>query len=77
MVAPDVEDLYRRVRMLSTAKQLELVALVAKDLAQPARESGDPHRSLLELEGLGAALWDGIDAQGYVDDLRREWDHRP
>jgi hypothetical protein len=29
------------------------------------------------LEGLGAEIWTGIDAQRYVDDLRREWDHRP
>src|SRR5258707_1655847 len=35
-----------------------------------------PH-SLLELEGLGAELWLGMDAQEYVDDFRREWDHRP
>jgi hypothetical protein len=35
-----------------------------------------PH-SLLELEGLGAELWHGVDAQEYVDELRREWDHRP
>ena len=34
-------------------------------------------RSLLELEGLGADLWQGIDAQHYVDELRQEWDQRP
>jgi hypothetical protein len=26
---------------------------------------------------LGAELWHGMDAQDYVDELRREWDHRP
>jgi hypothetical protein len=34
------------------------------------------HRSLLELEGLGAEIWQGIDAQDYVNELRKEWDHR-
>jgi hypothetical protein len=34
-------------------------------------------RSLLELEGLGAELWQRIDAQKYVDQLRSEWDQRP
>ena len=42
-----------------------------------------PHtHSIMELEGLGADLWRNeqgnlIDAQEYVDDLRREWDDRP
>jgi hypothetical protein len=30
-------------------------------------------RSLLELEGLGAEMWKGMDAQKYVDELRDEW----
>lgn len=77
MIAPDVEELYRRyVRALSPAKRLQLVARVAQDLAEPADDLVQPQRSLLELEGLGAAIWHGVDAQSYVDDLRREWDHR-
>lgn len=31
-------------------------------------------RNLLELRGLGKALWKGEDAQEYVDRLRKEWD---
>jgi hypothetical protein len=31
-------------------------------------------RSLLELEGLGAEIWEGVDAQEYVDELRDEWE---
>ena len=36
-----------------------------------------PKRSIMELHGLGAEIWEGIDAQEYVDELRKEWDHRP
>ena len=36
-----------------------------------------PTRSLLELEGLGAEIWESVDAQEYVNELRKEWDHRP
>jgi hypothetical protein len=28
------------------------------------------------LEGLGAEIWQGIDAQQYVDEQRDEWDRR-
>jgi len=34
-------------------------------------------RSLLELEGLGAETWNGVDGQEYVDELRDEWEARP
>lgn len=34
------------------------------------------HRSLLELEGLGAEIWADVDAKKYVDELRNEWNHR-
>ena len=31
----------------------------------------------MELHGLGAEIWEGVDAQEYVNELRKEWDHRP
>jgi hypothetical protein len=30
----------------------------------------------MELEGLGAEIWQGIDAQEYIDQLRSEWDEK-
>jgi len=27
-----------------------------------------------ELRGLGKEIWDGVDAQEYVDSLRQEWE---
>ncbi len=76
MIARDVEELYRRhIRSLPRAKRLQLLARVAQDLAES--RSPEPSRSLSELEGLGAEIWSGIDAHRYVEDLRREWDHRP
>jgi hypothetical protein len=33
-------------------------------------------RSLTELIGLGSEIWKGVDAQEYVNELRREWDDR-
>ena len=78
MIARDVEDLYRRhIRSLPRAKRLQLLARVAQDLAESRSPEPESSRSLSELEGLGAEIWAGIDAQKYVDDLRREWDHSP
>lgn len=33
-------------------------------------------RSILDLEGLGAEIWAGVDAKQYIDEMRNEWDHR-
>ncbi len=70
-----VEELYlQQIRTLPIEARLRLMALIAQDLtAQPLR----PKRRITELRGLGKELWQGVDAQAYVDNLRREWDHRP
>jgi len=34
-------------------------------------------RHLSELRGLGKEIWEGVDAQEYVNQLRKEWDNRP
>ncbi len=31
-------------------------------------------RSILEFRGLGKEFWEGVDAQAYVDELRKERD---
>ena len=66
------------VRPLSKEDQLELLAEMAIGLAN---DEGDPERSkkrsLMELEGLGAEIWEGIDPDEYVNELRNEWEHRP
>ena len=77
MSTTTAEQLYeQQIRSLPTSERLRLVAIIAHDLAttMPA-EPGQ--RSLLELEGLGAEIWGGVDAQAYVNELRKEWDHRP
>lgn len=39
-----------------------------------AAQSAEPPVSIMALHGLGKELWEGVDAQAYVDQLRREWD---
>jgi hypothetical protein len=45
----------------------ELTARVAKDAPS------EPKHSILELRGLGAEIWEGIDAQEYVNRERASW----
>jgi hypothetical protein len=71
-----VEEIYQQyIKPLPNVEKLRLIAKVSNDLAET--ETKKPKRSLLELEGLGKEIWEGIDAQEYVNELRNEWEHRP
>jgi hypothetical protein len=76
MSADNVDEIYERhIKSLLPDERLHLLAKIAQGLTA---DIAQPHtRSLLELEGLGAEIWTGIDAQEYVNKLREEWDHRP
>ncbi len=70
---PTIDDLYERhIRAMSLRERLRLAQRILAE-AVPLTEAAE-HHSLLELEGLGAELWKSVDAQEYVDNLRREWD---
>jgi len=77
MSKTNIEEIYtRHIQPLPREAQLRLLAKLAEDLA--AREEGSGRkRSIMELHGLGAEIWEGIDAQEYVNELRAEWDQRP
>ena len=70
-----IEELYlQQIRSLPVEARLRLMALIAQDLAAQANR---PRRRITELRGLGKEIWEGIDAQAYVNELRAEWDDRP
>lgn len=72
-----IDDLYsRRIRKLSLPERLDLARRILNDAADEESEATERPRSLLELEGLGAEIWRGVDAQEYVDGLRQEWNGR-
>ena len=78
MAGADINELYaRHIKPLGAEDRIRLIGMIARDLAFAVASKQAGKRSLLELEGLGAEIWQGIDAQAYVDELRKEWDQRP
>ncbi len=67
MPDPKYESAKRSVQALGPADQLRLIAELAASLRDEVE--GKPRRSLLELQGLGKSLWQGVDVDEY---LRRE-----
>jgi hypothetical protein len=78
MVATTADQVYRQhVRALPAAERLELISLIASELAAEGDVSqAAPKHRLTELRGLGKEIWEGVDAQEYVNRLRDEWDER-
>lgn len=74
----NLEELYeRQLAPLPLEDRLKLIAMLAQGLTQEGVAPEPPRRSLMELHGLGKEIWEGVDAQEYVNQLREEWDHRP
>lgn len=62
------EELLTEIRALTVEQRKHLIMDIVNSLTESPKT-----RSLLELEGLGAEIWEDIDAQEYVDQLRDEW----
>ena len=79
MSALKAEEVYRRyIKPLSSGERLRILEMIGHDLAESAGEvEEEQKRDIMGLHGLGKEIWNGVDAQAYVDELRSEWDHRP
>ncbi len=69
-----VSEILLQAKALSLEERKELLELLHELVAKDERK---PTRSLFELAGLGKEIWQGIDAQEYVNELRDEWDRKP
>jgi hypothetical protein len=71
-----LQDMIREARTLSVEERRQLIKALVDIENEPAKEA-PKKRNIMEFLGLGAEIWEGIDAQEYVNQLRSEWDHRP
>ena len=67
------DDYVRGIQSLKPEEQLSLVEMISANLKRVLRKKRVTH-SIMELEGLGADIWKGIDAQEYVREGRESWD---
>jgi len=71
MNATTYEQVLQMARQLEVAEQLRLLEALAEEVRR--RVDKPAVRSIMELEGLGAGIWQGVDAQEYVDQERKMW----
>ena len=69
------QEIYKRyVSPLPAAERLRLLAMLAQGLVSEASTTHHSKRNIMELHGLGKEIWEGVDAQSFVDQLRDEWE---
>lgn len=66
-----VSEVLQQAKALSPRERKELLKSL-HDLV--AKDDQKPKRSLLELAGLGKEVWQEIDTDAYINELRDEWD---
>lgn len=69
--------LAEHVRVVYSQEPAQRKKLTIDEHLEQAQQEPAHKRSIMELHGLGKEIWEGIDAQEYVNELRAEWDHRP
>jgi hypothetical protein len=69
-------EIVEQAKGLSQQEQKELIKLLVDALAVTESSEGELQREhrFSDLRGLGAEVWQGMDAQEYVDELRNNWD---
>ncbi len=65
------KDIRRQVDNLTVNEQLRLLEELAATVHR--RMLVKPTHNIMELEGLGKEIWNGLDAQEYVNEERASW----
>ncbi|GAC1349650.1 MAG: hypothetical protein NVSMB27_24760 [Ktedonobacteraceae bacterium] len=67
------DEVLNQAQHLTPEDQLRLVEDLVANIRRQGKARLKHKHSILELEGLGAEVWKGIDAQKYVDQERDSW----
>lgn len=67
------QEVLQQAKSLSHEEQIRLIADLSSLICQQGAMTSKPKRSILELRGLGKEIWNGIDAQEYVNQERDSW----
>jgi hypothetical protein len=67
------DDYVKGIPFLSTDEQIKLIKVLSSALQKSAGKK-KTRNSIMALEGLGAKIWNVIDAQEFVRNERESWD---
>ena len=70
-----IEQIYERfIKVLPASEQRRLIQLIQAGWdAAPSNEYDQKAHRLMELHGFGKEIWQQVDVQDYIEQLRSEW----
>ena len=72
MAALSIHELYEKyIEPLSASERERL-----RELLDETNKPSNADRKITDLAGLGASVWEGIDVDEYLEELRDEWENR-
>jgi hypothetical protein len=72
-----LQDMIQQISTLSVDERKQLLHALVDSFDNGVDAPQTPSFDVLDFAGIGAELYDGTDAQQYVNALRDEWDERP
>ncbi|HZS75058.1 MAG TPA: hypothetical protein VFA41_00465 [Ktedonobacteraceae bacterium] len=69
-----LHEIIQKINQLSIDEQEQLLEALTLIIRGRSADSEEPWHSLLELEGLGSEIWQGIDLRKYIEEERNSWD---
>jgi hypothetical protein len=69
-----LQQVLREAETLSREEQTQLIKLLLDRVLPGSDAQPNKAHSLRELRGLGKEIWEGVDAQEYINQQRDEWD---
>jgi hypothetical protein len=75
MAINKTEQIYQQhIKFLPPSERLALIEIIARDLVMQSDQATEkPKHDIMELHGLGKEIWNGVDIQEYINELRKEW----
>ncbi|BAZ48392.1 hypothetical protein NIES4103_10000 [Nostoc sp. NIES-4103] len=67
------QEVLHQAQSLTPEEQIRLIEDLSRLIRQQMTIKSKPKRSIMELRGLGKEIWNGIDAQEYVNEERDSW----
>ena len=69
-----LQEILKEAAALSAKERRELIKLLVDTLATDQSSSPTKQHSILELRGLGKEIWQDVDVEDYINQMRDEWD---
>ena len=67
-----LENIYREISKLNNKEKKIILSKLITEMKLSSQEK--EKYSILDIKGVGREIWNGIEAQNYVNDERATWD---